>query len=141
MARDAKPRLLSGGNPQIAKDYGEAPVQAYIKAMPGWQRDVGGRIDALISKHVPNARKAVKWNSPFYGIEDQGWIVSFHTFTKYIKVTFFQGTSLRPVPPGGTSKDARWFNVREDDLDEAQFAEWLKQAAALPGWLTADVRG
>jgi len=141
MARDAKPRLLSGGNPQIAKDYGDAPVQAYIKAMPGWQRDVGRRIDALISKHVPNARKAVKWNSPFYGIEDQGWIVSFHTFTKYIKVTFFQGTSLRPVPPGGTSKDARWFNVREDDLDEAQFVEWLKQAAALPGWLTADVRG
>jgi hypothetical protein len=141
MARDAKPRLLSGGNPQIAKDYGDAPVQAYIKAMPGWQRDVGQRIDALISKHVPNARKAVKWNSPFYGVEDQGWIVSFHTFAKYIKVTFFQGTSLRPVPPGGTSKDARWFNVREDDLDEAQFVKWLKQAAALPGWLTADVRG
>ena len=141
MARDAKPHLLSGGNPQIAKDYGNAPVQAYIKAMPGWQRDVGRRLDALITKHVPNVRKAVKWNSPFYGIEGQGWIVSFHTFAKYVKVTFFRGTSLQPVPPGGKSKDARWVNVREDDLDEAKLAKWLKQAAAQPGWLTADIGG
>jgi hypothetical protein len=141
MARDAKPHLLSGGNPQIARDYGNAPVQAYIKAMPGWQRDVGRRLDALITKHVPNVRKAVKWNSPFYGIEGQGWIVSFHTFAKYVKVTFFQGTSLQPVPPGGKSKDARWVNVREDDLDEAKLAKWLKQAAAQPGWLTADIGG
>ena len=111
------------------------------KHLPGWKGDLGRRLDALILETVPDVRMAVRWNSPFYGIEDQGWIVSFHTFTKYIKVTFFQGTSLRPVPPGGTSKDARWFNVREDDLDEAQFVKWLKQAAALPGWLTADVRG
>jgi len=141
MARDAKPRLLSGGNPQIAKDYGDAPVQAYIKAMPGWQRDVGRRLDALVTRAVPHVRKAVKWNSPFYGVEGQGWFVSFHTFTNSVKVTFFMGTSLRPVPPGGKSKDARWVNVHEDDLDEAQLQSWVKQAAAQPGWLTADIGG
>jgi hypothetical protein len=132
----AKPALLAGGNPQIAKADGDAPVQAYIKAMPGWKRDVGRRIDALIVRNVPNVRKAVKWNSPFYGIEGKGWFVSFHTFTNYVKVGFFQGTSLRPVPPGGKGKDARWINVQQDDLDEAQLARWVKQAAALPGWLT-----
>ena len=136
----AKPALLSGGNPQIAKGDGDAPVQAYIEAMPDWKRDVGQRLDALIVRNVPNVRKAVKWNSPFYGIPGQGWIVSFHTFTNYVKVTFFQGTSLQPVPPGGKSEDARWINVREDDLDEAQFVAWLKQAAALPGWATADIQ-
>jgi hypothetical protein len=129
--------LLSGGNPQIPKGDGDAPVQAYIAAMPGWKRDVGKRLDALIVRNVPNVRKAVKWNSPFYGIEHQGWFLSFHVFTRYVKVTFFRGTSLRPVPPGGTerSKDSRWIDIHEDDeLDEAQMATWVKQAAALPGW-------
>src|SRR6267378_3924876 len=109
-----KPALLAGGNPQIAKADGDAPVQAYIEAMPGWKRDVGRRLDALIVRNVSNVRRAVKWNSPFYGIEGQGWFVSFHTFTNYVKVTFFEGTSLLPVPLGGTSKDARWINVHED---------------------------
>jgi hypothetical protein len=135
----AKPvKLLSGGNPQIAKAEGNAPVQAYISGMPGWKRDVGRRLDALIVRNVPNVRKAVKWNSPFYGIEGQGWFLSFHVFTRYVKVAFFRGTSLRPVPPGGTpkSKDMRWIDIHEDDqLDEAQMATWVKQAAALPGWL------
>ena len=127
--------LLSGGNPQIAKADGDAPVQAYIAAMPGWKRDLGKRLDALIVRNVPNVRKAVKWNSPFYGIEGQGWFLSFHVFTHYVKVTFFQGTSLRPVPPGGTSKDARWIDIHEHDLDEARMATWVKQAAAVPGWI------
>ena len=134
--RQAKaPVLLSGGNPQIAKADGDAPVQAYIAAMPGWKRDIGKRLDALIVRNVPNVRKAVKWNSPFYGIEGQGWFLAFHVFTHYVKVTFFRGTSLRPVPPGGTGKDARWIDIHEDDLDEAQMATWVKQAAALPGWV------
>jgi hypothetical protein len=130
--------LLSGGNPQIAKADGDAPVQAYIAAMPGWKRDLGKRLDKLIVRSVPNVRKAVKWNSPFYGVDGQGWFLSFHVFTRYIKVTFFSGASLRPVPPGGTpkSKDTRWIDIHEDDeLDEAQLARWVKQAAALPGWL------
>ena len=127
--------LLSGGNPRIAKADGDAPVHAYIAAMPGWKRDLGKRLDALIVRSVPNVRKAVKWNSPFYGIEGQGWFLSFHSFTHYVKVTFFRGTSLRPVPPGGTGKDARWIDIHEDDLDEAQMATWVKQAAALPGWV------
>jgi hypothetical protein len=135
-ASEAKPvRLLSGGNPQIAKADGDAPVQAYVAAMPGWKSDVGRRLDALIVRNVPSVRKAVKWNSPFYGIEGQGWFLGFHTFTHYVKVTFFRGTSLRPVPPGGTGEDARWIDVHEDDLDEAQMATWVKQAAALPGWV------
>jgi hypothetical protein len=127
-------KLLSGGNPQIAKAEGDAPVQAYIDAIPGWKRDIGKRLDALVVRSVPNVRKAVKWNSPFYGIEGHGWFLSFHVFTRYVKVTFFRGTSLRPVPPGGTGKDARWIDVHEDDLDPAQMATWVKQAAALPGW-------
>jgi len=127
--------LLSGGNPRIAKADGDAPVQAYIAAMPGWKRDIGKRLDALIVRHLPNVRKAVKWNSPMYGIEGQGWFLGFHVFTHYVKVTFFRGTSLRPVPPGGTGKDARWIDIHEDDLDEAQMATWVKQAAALPGWV------
>ena len=131
-----KPVLLAGGNPQIAKADGDAPVQAYIAAMPGWKRGVGRRLDALIVRAAPNVRKAVKWNSPFYGIEGQGWFLSVHCFTKYIKVTFFNGTSLRPVPPGESKhKDVRYLDIREDDkLDEAQMATWVKQAAALPGW-------
>ncbi|WP_437967956.1 DUF1801 domain-containing protein [Sorangium sp. So ce260] len=138
-ASEARPvKLLSGGNPQIAKADGDAPVQAYIAAMPGWKRDLGKRLDALIARSVPKVRKAVKWNSPLYGIEGQGWFLSFHVHTHYVKVTFFRGTSLRPVPPGGTvrSKDARWLDIREgDQLDEAQMARWVKQAAALPGWV------
>jgi len=131
-----KPALLAGGNPQIAKAHGNAPVQAYIAAMPGWKRDVGRRLDALIARHVPNVRKAVKWNSPFYGIEGQGWFLGFHVFTHYVKVTFFRGTSLRPIPPGGTGKDARWIDLHENDLDEAQMATWIRQAASIPGWDT-----
>ncbi len=135
-ASEARPvKLLSGGNPQIAKAEGDAPVRAYIAAMPEWKRDVGKRLDALIVRNVPNVRKAVKWNSPFYGIEGQGWFLSFHVFTHYVKVSFFRGTSLRPVPPGGTGKDARWIDIHEDDLDETQMATWVKQAAALPGWV------
>jgi len=128
-------KLLSGGNPQIAKADGDAPVQAYIAAMPGWKRAIGKRLDALIVRNVPSVRKAVKWNSPFYGIEGQGWFLSFHVFTRYVKVTFFRGTSLRPAPPGGTGQDARWIDIHEDDLDEAQLATWIKRAAALPGWV------
>ncbi len=131
----AKPTLLSGGNPQIAKGYGDAPVQAYIAAMPGWKRDVGRRLDALIVRTVPGVRKAVKWNSPFYGIEDDVWFLNFHCFTKYVKVAFFRGTSLRPVPPGESKhRDVRYLDIREDDpLDEARLADWVKQASQLPG--------
>ena len=129
--------LLSGGNPQIAKAEGDAAVQAYIAAMPGWKRDLGKRLDALIVRTVPNVRKAVKWNSPFYGTEAHGWFLSFHVFTRYVKVTFFAGTSLRPVPPGASKHEhVRYFDIHEDDqLDEAQISSWVKQAAALPGFL------
>ncbi len=134
----AKPVLLAGGNPQIAKAEGDAPVQEYIAAMPGWKRDVGCRLDALIQRAVPGVRKAVKWNSPFYGIEGQGWFVSFHCFTRYVKVTFFNGGSLRPVPPGASKhKEVRYLDIHEDGgLDEAQFLSWVKQASRLPGWGT-----
>ena len=137
MPRSAPVRLLSGGNPQIAKGDGDAPVQEYIRAMPGWKRELGRQLDALIVRNVPNVRKAVKWNSPFYGVEGQGWFLSFHVYTHYVKVTFFRGTALRPVPPGASkSKDVRYLDIREDDrLDEAQFGKWVKQAAALPGWI------
>ena len=131
------PVVLSGGNPRIAKADGDPPVQAYIAAMPGWKRDLGKRLDALIERSVPNVRKAVKWNSPFYGTEDQGWFLSFHVFTRYVKVTFFRGMSLRPVPPGASKhEDVRYLDIHEGDkLDEAQVANWVKQAAALPGFL------
>ena len=129
----AKPKLLSGGNPQIAKGDGDAPVQAYIAAMPGWKREVGRRLDALIVRTVPGVRKAVKWNSPFYGVEDEVWFLSFHCFTKYVKVAFFRGASLRPVPPGASKqKDVRYLDIHEDDqLDEAQLAAWVKQASRI----------
>jgi hypothetical protein len=132
----AEPALLAGGNPQIAKADGDAPVQAYIAAMPGWKRDVGRRLDALIVRTVPGVRKAVKWNSPLYGIEGQGWFLGIHVFTNYVKVAFFRGTSLRPVPPGESKqKDVRYLDIHEDDqLDEAQLAGWVKQASQLPGW-------
>ena len=127
--------LLSGGNPQIAKADGDAPVQAYIAAMPEWKRDVGKRLDELVVRTVPDVRKAVKWNSPFYGLEGQGWFLNFHCFTKYVKVAFFRGTSLRPVPPGVSKhKEVRYLDIREDDeFDESQFAAWVKQASTLPG--------
>jgi len=132
----AKPTLLAGGNPQIAKAEGDAPVQAYIAAMPDWKRDVGRRLDALIVRTIPGVRKAVKWNSPFYGVEGQGWFLNFHCFTHYIKVAFFRGTSLRPVPPGESKhENVRYLDIHEDDpLDEARLAAWVKQASQLPGW-------
>jgi hypothetical protein len=131
----AVPVLLSGGNPQIAKGYGDGPVQAYIAAMPGWKSAVGRRLDALIERAVPGVQKAVKWNSPFYGMEDQGWFLSLHCFTKYIKVTFFRGAMLDPLPPGTSKmKDVRHFDISEDaEFDEARFADWVKQASRLPG--------
>jgi len=131
-----KPVLLAGGNPQIAKADGDSPVRAYISAIPGWKRDVGRRLDALTASTVPKVCKAVRWNSPMYGIKGQGWFVSFHVFTNYVKVTFFRGTSLNPVPPGGSGKDARWIDIREGELEEVeeQLAKWIRQAAAIPGW-------
>jgi len=131
----AKPALLAGGNPQIAKADGDAPVQAYIAAMPGWKRDVGRRLDALIVRTVPGVHKAVKWSSPLYGVEGQGWFLGIHAFTNYVKVAFFRGTSLRPVPPGESKqKEVRYLDIHEDDQhDEAQLAAWVKQASQLPG--------
>ncbi|MCR5884011.1 DUF1801 domain-containing protein [Rhizobacter sp. J219] len=136
MPTSQKPKLLSGGNPQIAKGEGDAPVQAYIEAMPDWKRDIGRQLDALIVRSVPGVRKAVKWNSPFYGVEGQGWFVSYHCFNKYVKVTFFRGTSLEPMPPGESkTAETRYLDIREDGIpDEKQLASWLKQAAAIPGW-------
>jgi hypothetical protein len=133
--KDAPPKLLSGGNPQIAKAYGEAPVQAYIAAMPGWKQLVGRRLDELITRAVPGVKKAVKWNSPLYGIEEGVWFLSFHCFDKYVKVAFFRGASLRPMPPGASKqKDVRYLDVREEDeIDEARLVEWVKQASRLPG--------
>jgi hypothetical protein len=132
-----KPTLLSGGNPQIAKGDGDGPVQAYIAAMPGWKRDAGRRLDALVQRTLPDVKKAVKWNSPFYGVEGQGWFMSFHCFNKYVKVTFFRGASLDPLPPvESKDENTRYFHVHEDEkLDEALVADWIRQAAALPGWM------
>lgn len=131
----AKPVLLSGGNPQIAKGYGDAPVQAYIAAMPGWKANVGRRLDALIVRTVPKVSKAVKWNSPFYGMEGEGWFLSLHCFTRYVKVAFLRGASLNPPPPGQSKHlHVRYLDIHEDDrLDEAQFTDWIKQASRLPG--------
>jgi hypothetical protein len=136
-ASETKPKLLSGGNPQIAKADGDAPVQAYIAAMPGWKSDVGRNLDALIVRRVPHVRKAVKWNSPFYGVEGQGWFLAFHCFTKYVKVTFIRGQSLRPIPPGESKdKDTRYLDIYEDDkLDEKLVGSWIRQASKLPGWI------
>ena len=133
--KTAKPRLLSGGNPQIPKGDGDAPVQAYLAAMPGWKRRVGRYLDTLVERSVPDVRKAVRWNSPFYGIEGQGWFLSYHCFTKYVKVTFLNGGSLRPPPPV-TSKyeHVRYFHIHEnDEPDEELLVSWIKQASALPG--------
>jgi len=132
---EGKVVLLSGGNPQIAKGYGDAPVQAYIAAMPGWKSTLGRRLDALIVRAVPEVKKAVKWNSPFYGMADDDWFLSFHCFDKYVKIALFRGASLDPQPPvASKQKDVRYFHIHEDDqLDEAQFADWVKQASRLPG--------
>ncbi len=134
-AKPAKPKLLSGGNPQIAKAYGDAPVQAYIAAMPRWKSKVGRRLDALITRAVPGVHKAVKYNSPLYGIEGQGWFLGIHVFANYVKVAFFRGASLRPAPPGTSrQKHVRYLDIRENDkLDEKQFTAWVKQASKLPG--------
>jgi hypothetical protein len=130
-------KLLSGGNPQIAKAYGDAPVQDYIAAMPGWKSDVGRRLDALIVRTVSDVYKAVKWNSPLYGVEGQGWFLGIHCFTKYLKVAFFRGASLRPVPPvESKDKHTRYFHIHEgDQLDEELVASWIRQASELPGWV------
>lgn len=127
--------LLSGGNPQIPKGYGDAPVQAYIAAMPGWKHDIGRRLDTLIARTVPDVRKAVKWNTPFYGVDGESWFVSYHCFTKYVKVAFLRGAALKPLPPGASKHEhVRYLDIREDDeLDEAQFVDWVKQASQLPG--------
>ena len=131
----AGPVPLSGGNPQIPKADGNPPVQAYIAALPGWKHDTGRRLDALIECNAPNVRKAVRWNSPWYGIAGNGWFLTYHVFTRYVKVTFLQGASLQPVPPGaGKDPDARWIDLYESQFDEAQMAHWIRQAAALPGW-------
>ena len=135
----AKVRLLSGGNPQIPKADGDAPVQAYIAAMPEWKSDLGRRLDDIIVRNVPDVRKAVRWNSPWYGIEGQGWFASYHVFTRYVKVTFLNGASLQPEPPGsGKDPDSRWIDIYEGELDEEQMAEWVRQSAALPGWAGFD---
>ena len=133
--KTAAPKLLSGGNPQIAKGDGDAPVQAYIAAMPGWKHEIGQRLDALIARTVPGVHKAVKWNSPFYGIEGQGWFLSFHCFDRYVKVAFFRGQSLDPIPPvESKSQDTRYLHVHQDEaIDEAQFTKWVRQASKLPG--------
>lgn len=133
-AKKAKPKLLSGDNPQIAKAYGDAPVQAYIAAIPGWKREVGQRLDAIVTRAVSGVKKAVKWNSPFYGLEEGVWFLSFHVFRRYVKVTFFQGASLKP-PPAGKSKypQVRYYDIHEDAFDEKQFTAWVKQASKLPG--------
>ncbi|MDP3736614.1 MAG: DUF1801 domain-containing protein [Hyphomonadaceae bacterium] len=133
-SKAAKPVLLSGGNPQIAKGYGDAPVQAYIAAMPGWKRDLGRRLDAVIVRAVPGVKKAVKWNSPFYGVEESVWFLSLHVFERYVKVTFFRGASLRPQPIGKSKyPDVRYYDIHEGKFDEIQFAAWVKQASQLPG--------
>jgi hypothetical protein len=134
MKRATKPQLLSGDNPQIAQGRGDAPVRAYIAAIPGWKKDVARRLDALIARTIPDVCKAVKWNSPFYGIEDGSWFLSFHCYANYIKVAFFRGASLRPRPPGESKqKEVRYLDVREGKLDEAQFVDWVEQASKLPG--------
>jgi hypothetical protein len=133
--RGAGPRLLSGGNPQIPKGEGDGPVQAYIAAMPGWKRALGERLDGLIVRTVPDVHKAVKWNQPFYGREDDGWFLAFRCYTAYVQLQFFRGTSLDPVPPKASKHDeVRYLDIHEhDDLDEQRLVSWIEQASALPG--------
>jgi hypothetical protein len=141
-AKKKKVKLLTGGNPQIAKGDGDGPVQDYIDAMPDWKSEIGRQIDAIASKALPNVRKAVKWNSPFYGLTGRGWLIGIHCMTKYVKVAFFNGASFHPLPPDESKqKDVRYLNIYEgDSIDEKQMIDWLKQAAKLPGWLTADIQ-
>ena len=136
-ARVTEPRLLSGGNPQIAKGDGDAPVQAYIAAMPGWKRAAGERLDALIERTLPEVRKAVKWNSPLYGVDGKSWFLGVHCYTRYIKLAFFNGAGLEPPPPiAAKDPGTRYFHIQEEEaLDEQQLADWIRQAAALPGWI------
>jgi hypothetical protein len=129
-----RPVLLAGGNPQVAKADGDGPVEAYMAAVPGWKRDIVRRVDEIIVRTVPAVSKSVRWNSPMYGIRGQGWFASVHVFTRAVKVTFFKGTSLSPPPAGGAAKEARWIDLHESDLDEQQLADWIRQAAAIPGW-------
>ena len=133
----AAPKLLAGGNPQIPKGEGDGPVQAYIAAMPGWKGELGSRLDALIAATVPDVEKAVKWNSPFYGVAGRGWFLSFHCFDRFVKLAFFRGMALQPLPPGASkSPDTRYLDIRENEkLDEKQLADWIRQASALPGWV------
>ncbi len=132
---DGEPVLLSGGNPQIPKGDGDAPVQAYIAAIPRWKSDLARRLDEIIVLNAPDVRKAMRWNSPFYGVERQGWFVSYHVFSRYVKVTFLNGASLQPAPPGsGKDEDSRWIDIHEGELDEEQMSEWVRQSAAMPGW-------
>lgn len=134
-AAAVKPKLLSGENPQIAKGEGDAPVQAYINAVPGWKQDIAKRIDAVVTKTIPEVVKAVKWNSPFYGMDGQTWFMSMHCFTNYVKVAFFKGVYLTPPPPSSSKvKDVRYLDIREGELDEKQLAKWVRQAATMPGW-------
>jgi hypothetical protein len=133
-AKPAKPRLLSGGNPQVAKADGEVPVRVYIDALPGWKRSVGKRLDELIVATVPGIGKAVRWNTPLYGIRGKGFMIGFHAFAKCVKVTFFRGSSLKPPVAGGSGAEARWIDIHEDDFDENQLRDWVAQAATLPGW-------
>jgi hypothetical protein len=136
-AKSSRVKLLSGGNPQIAKADGDAPVQAYIAAMPGWKSALGKRLDAVIVRGVPDVRKAVKWNSPFYGVEGKGWFLALHVFNQFVRVTFFRGTQLEPLPPGPSKvKDVRYYDIREGQFDEARFSSWVTQAAGMPGWLS-----
>lgn len=128
-------KLLSGGNPQVSKAVGDAPVQAYIAAVPGWKREVCVELDTLIARVIPNVQKAVKWNSPFYGVPEKGWAISYHVFTNCIKLTFFKGTSLNPPPTGGSAQEARWINIGPEGFDEKQLTRWIKQAAKIPGWM------
>ena len=130
-----QPKLLAGGNPQIPKGDGDAPVAAYLAAMPGWKGDIGRRLDDLVVRAVPGVRKAVRWNSPFYGFASEGWFASYHCLTRCVRMTFLNGRLLRPEPPGsGKDKDARWVDIPEGGLDEAQLEDWIRQSAALPGW-------
>jgi len=137
MTEPTPPKLLSGGNPQVAKADGDAPVQAWIGAIPDWKRGVGAHVDELVTRTLPHVRKAVRWNSPFYGIDGQGWFLSMHCYAKFVRVAFFRGASLVPPPPGlSRQPDVRYLDLREGEaIDEPQFADWLGQAAALPGWV------
>jgi hypothetical protein len=133
--RPHQPKLLSGGNPQIPKGYGDAPVRAWLAALPAWKKAAARKLDSLVTRSVPGVGKAVKYNSPLYGIDGRTWFLSLHAFDRYIKVTFFRGTQLDPVPPVASKMPrVRYFHLHEtDSLPADLFASWVKQAAMLPG--------